>query len=144
MDGDVAAPHSGEQLPPPQPEADTVVDGGGDDEAAASSTASTSTPAVANQDSDDDNDDSNDDAAAAANNNSNNNLNCRTILSTASTWYDKAKEYVPAIAQPTLANIEATVGKKLEQYPQTTQRVESFLDDRVLPAAEAAAAKVSE
>lgn len=68
---------------------------------------------------------------------------CRDLLSTASNWYGRAKEFVPAIAKPTLDTIEAKVGAKLDQYPQTTKRVENFLDDRVLPVAEAAAAKVS-
>ena len=68
---------------------------------------------------------------------------CRDLLSTASSWYGRAKEFVPAIAKPTLDTIEAKVGAKLDQYPQTTKRVENFLDDRVLPVAEAAAAKVS-
>jgi hypothetical protein len=67
---------------------------------------------------------------------------CRDLLTGASAWYGRAKEFVPSIAQPVLQTLEARVGAKLEQYPAATKRVEEFMDGLVIPAAEAAAASV--
>eukprot|EP00750_Incisomonas_marina_P015398 INCI18218.1.p1 GENE.INCI18218.1~~INCI18218.1.p1 ORF type:complete len:725 (+),score=205.11 INCI18218.1:117-2291(+) len=66
---------------------------------------------------------------------------CRDLLNTASQWYSAAKEYVPDVAKPLVAKVESKVGQKLEEYPDAVQRVEAFVDSKVIPAAEAAAAK---
>jgi len=68
---------------------------------------------------------------------------CRDVLSAAAEWYTAAKDYVPEAAKPLVAKVEAKVGEKIQQYPDTVKRVETFMDDRVIPAAEAAAKKVA-
>ena len=69
---------------------------------------------------------------------------CRDLLNVAVGWYSAAKDYVPAVAKPVVSKLEHKVGEKLEQYPDAVQRVEAFLDSKVIPTAEAAATKVAE
>merc|ERR1719152_181333 len=68
---------------------------------------------------------------------------CRDLLLSAAGWYATVKEYVPTVAKPVVSKIETKVGEKLDQFPDTVQKVEAFMDARIIPAAEAAAAEIT-